>query len=525
MFIEELYVRSFGALSEKKITLKDGFNVIYGPNESGKSTLLAFVVFVFYGTKIKKVNKDISFKEKYMPWNNNSACGQITFVSDGLRYVLYRELLSGKSNVSLYCQSTGEQITDVRVLTSPGMYFFGVNSESFYKTVFLTASGAKISSDGDDEIITRLRNLFENGADDISYKTIRKHIDEEILSLSSPKRKNAVIPTLEGELFDLENELKKETEASDAKLRDEKKIDECRRKIAFLEKELKKYYMLKDAENSKTHPGFNKVFYFLLVGILCIASTLALGFLLPVTQSAANFVVAVLVVLLSAIFIVYTVNYRNQKEIKLFTLKGFDDKIKEIQNALSDTKVTLAVLEERISREDFTDKEYYYQRIAFIKDELVKYRNRCAALKLASDCIDKAYTDMKTLFSPELSQKAGELLDILTCGNYSGVFVNDSFDISVLTPKGYVSAQFLSRGALEQIYLSLRLSLAELILNRDPVPVFLDDALALYDVNRRNNALNFLVEYSGERQILFATCREDEYEYLSNYNQVNFIYF
>ena len=48
-----LHIISFGGLNNYDIRLDDGVNVLYGPNESGKSSAAMFVKFVFYGLSSK----------------------------------------------------------------------------------------------------------------------------------------------------------------------------------------------------------------------------------------------------------------------------------------------------------------------------------------------------------------------------------------------------------------------------------------------------------------------------------------
>ena len=69
MQIKEVKVNNFGKLKDKKIELKNGINVIYGENESGKSTLLDFIISIFYVINKNKNGKEISNYDKYMPWN------------------------------------------------------------------------------------------------------------------------------------------------------------------------------------------------------------------------------------------------------------------------------------------------------------------------------------------------------------------------------------------------------------------------------------------------------------------------
>ncbi len=69
MFIKKIQINNFGKLKNKEIEFKSGINVIYGENESGKSTLLDFISSMFYGINKNKNGKEISNYDKYLPWN------------------------------------------------------------------------------------------------------------------------------------------------------------------------------------------------------------------------------------------------------------------------------------------------------------------------------------------------------------------------------------------------------------------------------------------------------------------------
>ena len=57
MTFESLYIKSFGKLNGKRISFSDGVNIIEGGNESGKSTICAFIQFIFYGLPSKTAEK------------------------------------------------------------------------------------------------------------------------------------------------------------------------------------------------------------------------------------------------------------------------------------------------------------------------------------------------------------------------------------------------------------------------------------------------------------------------------------
>ena len=49
MIITEIYIKNFGMLSERRLRFSDGVQVLYGENESGKSTLHAFIRAMLFG--------------------------------------------------------------------------------------------------------------------------------------------------------------------------------------------------------------------------------------------------------------------------------------------------------------------------------------------------------------------------------------------------------------------------------------------------------------------------------------------
>ena len=64
----------------------------------------------------------------------------------------------------------------------------------------------------------------------------------------------------------------------------------------------------------------------------------------------------------------------------------------------------------------------------------------------------------------------------------------------------------LSGGTADQLYLAVRLAIAQLLLWED-APLVLDDALVFFDHQREKKALELLEELGKTRQILLFTCR------------------
>ena len=77
MKINNLKINGFGKINDKNIDLVDGINVIYGPNEAGKSSILKFITSMLYGASKTKNGKEISDFDKFKPWKTDEFSGKI----------------------------------------------------------------------------------------------------------------------------------------------------------------------------------------------------------------------------------------------------------------------------------------------------------------------------------------------------------------------------------------------------------------------------------------------------------------
>ena len=101
MKINNLKINGFGKLKNKEIELSDGINIIYGENESGKSSILKFISSILYGTSKNKNGKEISDFDKYKPWKTEEFSGKIDYtLKNGEKFEVYREFK--KKNPIIY---------------------------------------------------------------------------------------------------------------------------------------------------------------------------------------------------------------------------------------------------------------------------------------------------------------------------------------------------------------------------------------------------------------------------------------
>lgn len=140
------------------------------------------------------------------------------------------------------------------------------------------------------------------------------------------------------------------------------------------------------------------------------------------------------------------------------------------------------------------------------------------AAALAAEVLFTANSALQTQFSPALGEQAAGIFTNLTGGKYNRVLLDRTMSPSAqeagaITP--HEAAQ-LSQGTIDQLYLSVRLAICDMVLpEENAVPVLLDDALVNFDDQRMAAALDYLLDLAARRQVLLFTCQKREGAYLN----------
>ena len=184
MKINKIKINSYGKLKNKEIDFKNNLNIIYGKNESGKSTLLKFILNIFYGTSKNKKGKDISDFEKYKPWDAEEFSGKLSYELDNKnKYEIFREF--NKKNPIIFNEK-GEEITkEFNIDKNKGSEFFyeqtQITEEMFLATSVAMQQEVKIGRDTQNILIQKISNLLGTGEDTISYKKAVEKINKKQL--------------------------------------------------------------------------------------------------------------------------------------------------------------------------------------------------------------------------------------------------------------------------------------------------------------------------------------------------------
>ena len=634
MEIENIKINSYGNLKDKELELNK-FNIIYGKNESGKSTLLNYIKNSFYGISKNKNGKDMSDYDKYLPWGENDFSGRLKYkLDDNNSYEIFRDF--NKKNPIIY-NSQKEDISEkFKIDKKTGNQFFyeqtKVDENTFMSTALSAQKEVVVDSSTQGILLQKVANLAESGAEDVSYKKAMSNINSRLLSevgTSNSKERpiNIAMDSVQKYIFDLttknsiktnryeieekinnyneelEEENKKEELFNDIsdllinnKLEKEKikiknnVISENNEKIKLLDN--KKDNLFNNIKNideiTNEKNKINKKYIFILI-ILILLNILNFIFI-------KNIIINILIFLIIPIYLIilFSINNKNKKIIKAQIeknnkIKSENDEIKKqmdildgqidiLEKSTEETKNEIKNSEDKINEEfrmkkeeiiekyesDFSDVyinnlfennidllkntnkrkinelEVQLHKIKLDKDSidreledilsleekleiekenLENLEKRADEFNLAKEILDEAYDEMKKNITPKFNQSLSKNIDKISNGKYKNIVINENITVE-LDDGRYVPAETLSVGTIEQIYLSLRLSILDEI-SKEKLPIILDEAFAYYDDSRLEAALDFLSKV--DNQVILFTCTNREKEILEK-NNIEFNY-
>lgn len=211
MKIKNIKVNAYGNIENKDINLEEGINIIHGANESGKSTLLNYIISIFYGISRNKEGKALSDYEKYKPWDSNEFSGRISYkLENGEKYEIFRDF--NKKNPKIYNDKL-EDISDrFETDKKDGSKFFieqmGIDKQMYLSTVVSTQEEVRLDEKNQNMLIQKIANLAGTGEDNVSYKKALIKLQEKIRDeIGTNKTSQKPINIIEKEIVEINNKI------------------------------------------------------------------------------------------------------------------------------------------------------------------------------------------------------------------------------------------------------------------------------------------------------------------------------
>ncbi len=186
-----IYIEEYGALRDKRIDFSDGLNLIQGANESGKSTVCAFIKFIFYG------HADSKERELRTSVSSGVSSGYAVFEhSDGKLYRIDRREADGKSKATVFCESNGESLKKISVPL--GEYFLGIPEKLYTRSVFISQKSAPELDKQSSEAVS---SLLTGGSEAMNVKRAERSLDEMRKEYRLLRGRAGLIPETEDEIL------------------------------------------------------------------------------------------------------------------------------------------------------------------------------------------------------------------------------------------------------------------------------------------------------------------------------------
>ena len=150
------------------------------------------------------------------------------------------------------------------------------------------------------------------------------------------------------------------------------------------------------------------------------------------------------------------------------------------------------------------------KRLAQVQARIRELERYDAALTLAQQTLTEATGELQRRFAPRISRGAQGYLARLTLGRYDRLNLSSDFTLRSGSRQEEVlrDARWRSDGTADQLYLALRLSVAQEL--TPGAPLILDDALVRFDEERMKAAMGVLREMAQSRQVIVFTCQNRE---------------
>jgi SMC protein-like protein len=582
MRINNLRINSFGKLNNRDLEFGK-FNLIYGDNEAGKSTLLNYIMHMFYGMNKSKSLKSNSDYDRFCPWNSNDFSGQINYdLDDGSNYRVYRDF--GKKEIYIYDNNNTEISNLFSVDKKCGNQFLldqiKLDKNLLEKTFVINQNSLKVLKNDRDELIQKISNLIESGSEEISYEKLQKKLGHLQLENVGSDRSSDRPYNIAREKFEKNgSEINYLKNVNDDKYLINKKISDVDEKIEInsekiesvniAKNKLKEFNLINEKiklkeeyyEGESDDKIDNKIskMIFIILGIIVIV--LFIFNFLKIKNDLINFILSGLFLL--NIFSYFLINNFKRKNIKKITLNNkqkihdeikdekimlknnikkfknelinqygnyveryFNNDIDIIYNELINEKNSLILERKKLELEysNILPKLERYVNLVeeqeILKDELSNLAKKNVGYSIAKKLLEEAYMEIKNSVTPKFFDNLSDVVKIITNGKYVKVYVNDEIEVEDYLGKIY-SIDKLSFGTIEEIYFSLRVSIA-LMISEEKFPIILDESFVYFDDNRLGSILNYLYGLDNQIIILSSNKREKNLLDFGNY-EYNFI--
>lgn len=242
MRLSRLILAAFGRFRGLELELVGGLNVIYGPNEAGKTTVHKFIEGMLFGFKRPYLKRRQPAPElgRFRPWAGTEYRGVLEYEHEGRKYRIERSFEPDETRI--LDADTGAEITASFRQDSTREYDFaarhlGLNKTAFINTISISQMGSRSRRELAAEVRSRLANLAGSGAEDLSVRGALASLEKAAEAVGTRGRSGSRLGALASRVEKLEMEEREALDLLQEIKGHEVELAEVRRELENLERE------------------------------------------------------------------------------------------------------------------------------------------------------------------------------------------------------------------------------------------------------------------------------------------------
>lgn len=235
---------TFGKLRGDELNLSPGLNLIYAPNESGKSTWSHFMRTMLYGLNTRDRGA-MADKNRFAPWDGSAMQGRMELSGDAA-YVVTRTTRRATAPMGEFrCtyEGTADDVPGISALNF-GETVLGVPREVFERSAFIRQSALAVEQDA--ELERRIAALITTGEEDTSYSESFDRLKKQ--QNRRKHNKTGLIPELEREIAALQAELDTQDSLTEQAAAAQSQLQEAQRQLAHLQEQEQLWQQIEQQE-------------------------------------------------------------------------------------------------------------------------------------------------------------------------------------------------------------------------------------------------------------------------------------
>lgn len=180
----------------------------------------------------------------------------------------------------------------------------------------------------------------------------------------------------------------------------------------------------------------------------------------------------------------------------------------ELENLRSEFAEVNAELKRLEGSEATSQKMHQFE---MEKEKLNALAKEWSILKIEKEVLAETKGRYQEKYLSKVMTETTELLSLITGGGYVAVYApEDKQTFQVVASNGLrYGVEELSQGAMNQLYVSLRLAISKVMTEKQHVPFLVDDAFVHFDAVRVKRMIEVLAEVSVQQQVIMFTCKSD----------------